>query len=150
MKRLIVFILLTLLLCGVNFTFTKNLNIDDIFSNVKIEVFTNEKTSLSLKKIDNGVGEVIFCDAQEFDYILKGPYNVAGYTLKIYGVNESEVLKKLNVKNIYNKNFGIYGWSSILNNLNKKIKIDDKIINFQCISKENSVIIGVPILLGSY
>ncbi len=154
MKRLIVFILLAILLCAVNFSTTQNLTIDKIFPQSTAEVFLSEKTQIPLKKIDNGMGEIIFCDSSDINYILNNTDCVAGLTLKVCGLNKSQILKKIGANQLVSANFGIYGWTNLLSNskkiAEKSVNFSGKNINFQCVEKENYVLLGFPIILGSY
>ncbi len=151
MKRLIVFILLVLLLCGANFAISKDFTIDKIFPNARVEVYTSSKTDITFNKIDNGCGEIIFCNCENLNEIIKNFKNISGFTLKISKTSIDEVLEKLDVKNTYNKNFGVYGCSNIIKKyFNKQIDMLCGVVNFQCVAKGDDVIVGVPILLGGY
>lgn len=154
MKRLIVFILLSILLCGVNIPFAKDLTIDKIFPSSNMEVYIIEKSNLSFDKIDNGMGEIIFCETKDLDYILHNCSKVAGFTIKIQNMEINDIIKSLNVTNTFALNFGVYGWSKIFENLNeinnKSIEISRKMVNFQCVAREDYVLVGMPIILGSF
>lgn len=151
MKRLIVFIFIVILLCLTNLTITKDLTFDKIFANSKVEIFFDRKTDLEYQKIQNGVGEIVFCEANQLSDILKNDNKVSGFTIKIKNENVDEVLKKLNVKNVYDKNFGIYGWSNLLGEVvNLKLDMFGSYVNFQCVNNEDGIILGCPIILGSY
>lgn len=153
MKRLIVFILLVALLCCINMSFVSNLTLDNLFSGCCVEIYTSSKTDNDLKKIDNGSGEIIYCDVDALKYF-KESEKISGITLKIHNTNIEEILKKLNVKDTYNKNFGLYGWSQIIKTISNfqfnNINLDGNWVNFQCVQKANYVLLGIPILLGSY
>lgn len=154
MKRLIVFIFLALLLCGINLTFVEGLTLDKIFPQSQVEIFTDSKTSLKINKIDNGMGEILFCEIENLDYILNQLDSVVGLSIKIYNKNKANVLQVLKVKNLYNQNFGCYGWSGTLEKIkgikSKNVHLINGKINFQCIEKDDHIIIGTPIVLGSY
>lgn len=154
MKRLIVFILIVLLLCFTNLAITKDFNIDKIFPNSKVEVFFDKKTDLNLEKTPNGVGEIVFCNMNELYKILKLNKYISGITIKIKNENMDSVLKKINVRNIYNNNFGVYGWSRVfdgmLNIKTNALQLFDSYVNFQCVDNGKEIILGYPIILGSY
>ena len=154
MKRLIVFIFLVILLCGINLAFVEDLTLDKIFPQSQVEIFTNSKTSLKINKIDNGMGEILFCNIENLDYILNQLDNVVGLSIKIYNKNKANVLRALKVKNLYNQNFGSCGWSGTLERIKvvkfKNVHLLDGMANFQCVEKDDHVVIGMPIILGSY
>ena len=154
MKRLIVFILIVILLCLTNLSLTKDLNLANIFPKSQVEVFTDSLSGLNYKKVKNGLGEIIFCDVEELNNILKRTDKMVGFTLKIENEEVKSVLKKINAQNTYYKNYGFYGWSKILNEIfkikNNKVQMFDGVVNFQALQKENDVILGFPIILGSY
>lgn len=154
MKRLIVFILIVILLCLTNLSLTKDLNLVNIFPKSQVEVFTDSLSGLNYKKVQNGLGEIIFCDVEELNNILKQTDKMVGFTLKIENEEVKSVLKKINAQNTYYKNYGFYGWSKILNEIfkikNNKVQMFDGVVNFQALQRENDVILGFPIILGSY
>lgn len=151
MKRLIVFIILALLLCGINFGAVQNLTLEQIFQTAQVEVYTSEQTNLQYQKTTNGAGEIIYCNLAQLNYILNNCACVSGYTLKINNLQIKDVLLKLNARQITQNNYGAYGWSRLLSyKINKQITIDNQAVNFQCVQSKSSVLLGVPILLGSY
>ena len=154
MKRLIVFILIVLLLCFTNLSLTKDFNIDKIFPNSIVEIFFDEKSDFNLEKTSNGVGEIVFCDINKLSSILKLNHNISGVTFRIKNENVENILKKINVRNTYNKNFGIYGWSNVLDSMlivkTNSLKLFDSYVNFQCVDNGDEIILGCPIILGSY
>ena len=154
MKRLIVFILIVILLCLTNLSLTKDLNLVNIFPKSQVEVFTDSLSGLNYKKVQNGLGEIIFCYVEELNNILKQTDKMVGFTLKIENEEVKSVLKKINAQNTYYKNYGFYGWSKILNEIfkikNNKVQMFDGVVNFQALQRENDVILGFPIILGSY
>jgi len=157
MKKILLFIFIVILLCCVNLTAVQNLTLDKIFPNAMVEVFLQQKGNLiDHKTIANGQGEIVYCDIQDLDYILNQNLKVTGYTLKIHSC-EIDILNLLNVNDVQQQNFGIYGFSEMLENyakkfnlLTKKVKINQKMVNFQYINKNDYILIGFPILLGSY
>ena len=94
--------------------------------------------------LNNGVGQIAFVAANNLQYILNN-YKTSGYTLKIYGKTMAEVLQTLSPNNFYQKNDMVYGYKNGIgyNAINDEI-------NFQCTQKQDCVLLGVPILLGSY
>ena len=156
MKKLLVFLLIVLLLCGINLNFTKELKLSNIFPVASVEVFTSSKTFVNkFEKIDNGVGEVIFCEMNELDYILDNIDCVSGLTLKIDLKNNSKnkILKSLDIVDFNETNFGIYGFSNIVKKVSNnkfKLKIEEKVCNFQYFESKSCIFVGIPLLLGSY
>lgn len=152
MKRLIVFIFMVALLCCVNFGFTQGLTLEKIFPHSSVEVYTDTKTDLQLNKIDNGAGEIIFCNIDDLNYILKTTQAV-GFCIKVYKQNAEQVLKLLQPQNVLNQNYGYFGWSNVLQNINiksKSVAMQQGKVNFQCVQNGEQLLIGVPIILGSY
>ncbi|MDY2695915.1 MAG: hypothetical protein SOV27_01980 [Eubacteriales bacterium] len=137
-----------------NLSLTKDLNLVNIFPKSQVEVFTDSLSGLNYKKVQNGLGEIIFCDVEELNNILKQTDKMVGFTLKIENEEVKSVLKKINAQNTYYKNYGFYGWSKILNEIfkikNNKVQMFDGVVNFQALQRENDVILGFPIILGSY
>ena len=154
MKRLIVFILLALLLCGINLTIVQDLTLDKIFPKAQVEIFTDSKTHFNVNKIDNGLGEILFSDIENLNYILNQLNNVVGLSIKIYSKDRAYILRALNVKYLYNKNFGSYGWSGTLEKIKniktKSVCLSNFMANFQIVEKDDCVVIGTPTILGSY
>lgn len=154
MKRLIVFILIIILLCGINFSITKDLNLDKIFPNAQVELFTDSKTGINVQKIDNGQGEIIFCTTNELSYILSQVSSAVGFTIKIQNASMVSVLKSFGINFSFVENYGVYGWSNyIYNNFNIKNKSIEMLsgrVNFQAVEENGAVLLGIPIILGSY
>lgn len=154
MKRLVVFILIVILLCGINFSITRDLNLDKIFPKAQVELFTDSKTDIVAKKIDNGQGEIIFCTTNELSYILANISSAVGFTIKIQNTSLGDVLKNFGVNFSFAENFGVYGWSNyIYNNFtikNNSVEMMSGRVNFQAVEKGGGVLLGVPIILGSY
>lgn len=144
MKKIIVFILISLLICGTKLTCVQNFTLSELFPNAQIEVYLPQKIeNCGFYTINNGEGCIIFAKMDDLQYILS-KYNVGGYTLKLYGLNFREVVEKINPNYFYNFDKYIYGHKT---NLFDK---DVEGINFQCAQQSNCVLLGVPILLGSY
>lgn len=156
MKRLLVFLFIVLLLCGINILPLKELTLQNIFPSASVEVFTSKQTNNEgLTKIDNGMGEIIFCNVGELDYILNSFDSVSGFTLKFSKdtMSVNNLLNVLKVQSYSCKNFGIYGLSKVLNCVNNgkfKVRIEQTLCNFQIFEKENQIILGIPLILGSY
>ena len=70
MKRLFVFIIIVLLLCGINLNITKELNFQNIFSGASVEVYISDKSyNGNLSVIDNGCGQIVCCGIDDLNYI---------------------------------------------------------------------------------
>ena len=156
MKRLLVFLFIVLLLCITNLTCVQDLTLSNIFPTASVEIYTSSKTNIEqLSKIENGLGEIIFCNVNELDYILKDFDNISGFTLKFDTQNKTkqQILEQLNLQRFTSNGFGILGYSSTIGSLfNNKfcVNIDKNKCNFQLFETKNSIFLGVPILLGSY
>ena len=148
MKKLIVFIFLIAIICGINLSITQNLSIDKLFKTGEVEIYLPEKSGLyNVNKIDNGNGEIIFCNIQQFEELKNKLSNISGYTIKLQNTSFNDVVDILKPMYVDSFNNSYYGY---VNNLSKSVVTQDKNYNFQCVEKQNKVLIGVPILLGSY
>ena len=147
MKKLIVFVLIILLLCGVNLSVTKSLNLESIFSGASVEVYLSEKIcDEKLQTIDNGTGQIVFAKIDDLNYIFNN-YSPLGFTL-FYNGDVNDALNKLNPQYVFKTNLSAYGFSSV--NV-KPISVAGKKVNFQyVVSDAGCVMLGFPILLGSY
>ena len=143
MKRIAVFILIVLLLCGFKVSVVSNLTIDKIFPNASVEVYIPQKVDVGVyKSISNGDGLILFANSDQLDYILK-TYNVGGYTIKT-DISINVLLKNLNPNFYAIKDGVIFGYKSGI--FNKTVNGN----NFQCVERDGCLLIGVPLLLGSY
>ena len=147
MKRLIVFVLITVLMCVIGMNFVEDFNIGNLFPNAMVEVYIDGKYNENgIYSIKNGGGSILFCHTYEVDELQK-KYKVAGFTLKIEKDSVKNVLKKLLADVVYVENDYIYGRSIYFCNY---IQTQCGLANFQCIEEENFILIGTPILLGCY
>jgi len=154
MKKLFCFIIITLLLCCLNCNFTKSLNKLDIFNNSNFEVFTTRKTNLDCNKIENGQGEILFLDYENFISIYSNNSYISGFNIYT-NLTPKTILKKLNAYNVIIHNQSLYAYSPIINSILKdkkinNIKIDNKEVNMQINIQNNKNIVGFPINLGSF
>ena len=147
MKRLIVFIFLVMLFCLLGFEFTKNLSISDIFPSCLAEVYIDDciNASCGFESIVNGSGSIIFCKTEDIKYINQ-MYNVIGFTFFLEDSVESSLIK-LNVRGSFVFGGYIYG---ICPYFGECILVGGNHVNFQCAVVEDRVVIGFPLLLGSY
>lgn len=147
MKKIIVFLLLVLLLCGVSIGYTKGLSFKDIFEGCEMEVYLPVGVNVECSFIENGEGIIAFCSIDYFKY-LKDTYLVNGFTIKIKDKEIDDVVGLLNPNYVIRCDNFIYGYT---NSTKCDVKmVQDKIVNFQCVKVENDVCVGFPILLGSY
>lgn len=146
MKRLIVFILISLFLCIVNMKFSKNVTIRDIFPEAEIDVFLNNVPEGNYKYVINGSGCIIRCNLNEF-YDIQKVHKIAGYTIKVDGYSFEKVSRNLAIQDCFFKGGYMYGYSYILESA---IYTDGHKVNVQCAICDGKMLIGTPILLGSY
>lgn len=147
MKRLIVFILVSFLLCGLGYFQLLDFNIETLFDKAYVEVYTSKESEVNgFSKIKNGVGEIIFLNIDKLEYILNC-VDECGYTIRIYEKNVQEVVKALNMSKVVLKNGSIYGYKK---GLHETVLIDGGRYNVQIAEGDGVVNVGVPILLGSY
>lgn len=148
MKKLFVFILIVLLLCGINLLPISNLTLDKIFPSASVEVYlADNEYNGELLTHKNGDGQIIFCDVENLLYILNN-YVVNGYTLRICASDMNSVLQKFMPNYYFESSNYVYGYKQGI--FNKCINVNDEKVNFQCVKSNNDVLIGFPILLGSY
>lgn len=151
MKKLFIFFLLIILLCGLNFYPLNKTSINDLFHDAKYEIYTYSQSGLNIDKIANGNGEIVFCNSSNVEETLKKLNdNISGFTIEIDKENiDYFTQKNINkiLKNNYKINNEIYGKSNFFK---KNVKINNKNVNFQYKEVENKILIGTPILLGSY
>ena len=82
MKKIIVFILIVFLLCGINMSSIKNFDLSTLFAGASIEVYLNSNEMVDeFDTVGNGAGVIIFASVDSLRYILN-KYNVSGFTLK--------------------------------------------------------------------
>ena len=146
MKKLVVFVFFTILFCSLGMSFTQKLTISDIFSNEDYEVFVEGDVVSGYTSIKNGSGSIIYCSAVDLDYINKQT-KIVGFTVKIKNLSLYDVLKKLKAFNVKMIDGYYYGKSSLFY---KSVLVKDWSVNFQCIKNEEYILLGCPILLGSY
>lgn len=147
MKRLIVFIIISALLCVLGSGVARKLTISELFPNSEVEVYVDDEIIPSgLSYIKNGSGNVIFCDMEDLNYI-KENCRVAGFTVKARGYKLEDIINKLMPNTIFEQMGYIYGQSNFFGG---GISFMGMGINFQCAEVGGCVLIGSPILLGGY
>ncbi len=145
MKRLAVFILLLLLLCGMDCFFKRDWNINSFFLNSDVEIYLSTIENLNGGNIiKNGEGAIVCCKFNDLEKYLNSN-NVLGFTIKVDEVQIDDVLQNLNPRNISKAMNYTYGYTAQFNQF-KCVNGN----NFQMAARENSVLVGFPILLGSY
>ena len=145
MKKLIVFIFIILIMCLTKFSFTKNLSLADIFGGANIEVYAQEEI-LNMKNVKNGDGYIVYCNVYDLDYIYNN-YKINGFTVNVKNVSINKILDLLGACKIEKNDYGFYGVSDVLM-WSYNLKCGDK--NLQIIESDGGVMVGCPILLGSY
>lgn len=146
MKMFCVFILCCLLLCGVNFAPLNVLDLNYIFGNAETEVFVEEYDEQQVGMVKNGTGGIFNAKLSSVKDISK-TNKVLGYTIKLEGVELSDVLKEIKIVTYFENSFGLYGF---VPNLFPPINAGGNLYNVQLVKNENMVLIGVPVLLGGY
>lgn len=147
MKRLFVFVLIALILCGINFGITKNLTLENIFKGACVEVYLKSQCETNeFLSIKNGAGEIIFSEIENLNYILNN-YDANGFTIKIKNEQIDNVIKKLNANYLFESFNCLYGCSSLFVDC---ACVNNNLVNFQCVKNEDEILIGSPLLLGSY
>lgn len=147
MKRLIVFVLIVLVLCGINLSFTSSLTLNKLFSGAVVEVYLQNQDYVGeCKTVKNGDGLIVITNVNELNYILKN-YKTNGFTLKINNLSLNKTLAKLNPNYYKTKNNYTYGYLSYGA---LGVCVGQDVVNFQCCEVGGEVLVGFPILLGSY
>jgi len=147
MKKFFVFILIALLLCGINFASSKKLSLNSIFPDGDVEVYFSQNIEMSeFYTQRNGNGTILFCSSDKLLYILNN-YSVSGYTIKIKNLSVCDVLKKISPNYYFSNGCGVYGYFSYFNDY---VLVNDRAVNFHVKESDGCVLLGCPILLGSY
>ena len=146
MKKLVVFIILTIMFCLLGSNITQKLTIENIFSNSDAEVYIEGETTTGYLSIKNGTGSIIYCKANDIPYI-SSKSNVLGFTIKIENMCLKDIFRKIDVFDVKKLDGYYYGKSSLLK---KQVTLKDASVNFQCATNDDYVLLGCPILLGSY
>ncbi len=146
MKKLLVFILLVILFCGINLNFTKKIDLKSIFAGASVEVYLNSgEFTDEFESIKNGDGQILNCVVDDLDNVLAS-YSVSGYTLKIEGMDVIDVLNMAKLEYFKDGEY-YYGFCE---GMAKPIITHNEFVNFQCVQNGCNVLLGFPILLGSY
>ena len=147
MKRLFAFVIICLILICVAFCGDKKLSVNDLFENMSAEIYLPTQTQINnFKTIKNGQGQIVFCQVGDIEAFLK-LHNINGYTIKVKNSTINRVLKKVMPVAKYTQKNLIYGYSFVFD---KSLNINGNKVNFQCAQSGDDVLIGSPILLGSY
>lgn len=147
MKNVIVFIIIVLLFCGINLLPIKKFDIANLFSFCGAEVYLSDDDFVEgYVSVKNGTGVIVYCDVSSISYLQQN-YEVCGFTIKVNKLDVDEVLTKIKAKDVERVMGYDYGVSPFFN---KYIKTNNKTVNFQCVQSEDCVLLGVPLLLGSY
>ena len=145
MKKLIVFIFIIALIVCLNFQFTKNLKLSNLFNSANMEVYLSKSCPVEFEYIKNGSGFVFFCDTNDFDeYFSKNI--IDGFLIKLSGNDFDDCLKKIDAKIKKNSEFGFYGFSKIFA---YNYGYCDE-YNFQIICIDDKILLGCPIILGGF
>lgn len=150
MKKLLIFFIVALLLTLTSYSFVCDYNIFSLFNVTSVQVYTSEKNDDDrFSHIQNGCGEIYFCNSENFEEIMSSLNYISGYTLKIEKSHYclSDVAKMLNIKVSTQKDANLYGFSQ---NFPFKVKIGGKEVSVQVLEQNDCFLIGSPILLGSY
>lgn len=127
----------------------KNFDLSTLFAGASLEVYLNSNEMVDeFDTVGNGAGVIIFASVDSLRYILN-KYNVSGFTLKTKKTT-GEVLTLISAKNIFFSEFGVYGYCNYAKYWVKSINFNDYLCNFQIFTTNDYVLLGFPILLGSY
>ena len=126
--------------------FTQKLTISDIFSNEDYEVFVEGEAVSGYVSINNGSGSIIYCSAEDIKYI-SSQRKIVGFTIKIKNLSLNDIFEKIKVQNVRLIDGYYYGKSPLFCEC---IDVDNWNVNFQCAKNDGYVLLGCPILLGSY
>ncbi len=147
MRKLIIFILISLFLCLAGVCAKKDIgSLKDLFPNAQIEVYTKNVTRFDENYITNGDGYIIYSTINNFCSVFE-KHDVTGYTIKINNTSPIQICKKLKASCVVYDGGYMYGYSCFFPG---EIILKDIKVNFQCAFWEDKILIGTPILLGSY
>ena len=150
MKKFIVFLMLCI------FLFTASLFKKDFdfskYNNLEIQIFTSNKHNLNfdnVEVVDNGQGQIIFCDYEKYKDISSTVKNISGVTFVFEGNKNlyDNIIKQLNVTLLENNYDNFVGYT---NSFNKSVSYGGKKVNIQGYYNKGKIYIGTPLLLGSY
>lgn len=154
MKNIVVFVLIFCLLFFCS-AFEKNNNfLLQMYEEGQAEFFVlsfQENLPEFAKSQKSGNGYFITCDLKLAKYLLKDLKNVAGVTIKTNGEIDKNLLNKLQIKilkteEIYGRKI-VYGFSNFFDQF---VFMQNKKVNLQIVENNGKLIIGNPIIFGSY
>lgn len=96
--------------------------------------------------VTNGDGVIINADVHTMKEIIKDN-EFFGLTLKIENIEVKDVLNKIYASVVFENFESVYG---VCNFFDKCILVNNLRTNFQCKDLGDVVVLGFPILLGSY
>ena len=148
MKKFIVFFLICV------FIFTASLFRNEFdfstMQNLSVQIFTSSKqVDNDYNNIDNGQGQVIFCDYEQYKHLSNYIKDIQGVTFIFDGDLQCfyDVIEKLNVTTVEKGSFDFVGYS---NNFDSAVNYNGKKVNVQGYFSNGRIFIGTPLLLGSY
>ncbi len=150
MKKFIVFFMLCVFLFSASL-FKSEFDFSN-YNNLEVQVFTSNKQDIcfdNVSVIDNGQGQIIYCDYDKYKDISSTIKNISGVTF-IFEGNKNlylEVIEKLNVTLLENNYDNFVGYS---NKFTGSVSYNGKKINVQGYYNKGKIYIGTPLLLGSY
>lgn len=119
------------------------------YTSVKVEQTEN----LNAEVLDNGIGSIVICSAVDSEKIKQKVENITGESITFYA-EPSSVEKSLNLLNadvVTYEEIGnmrlIYAYTNKIGNY---VRVNNQKVNLQLVYKSGIMIIGTPLILGSY
>lgn len=127
----------------------KNFDLSTLFAGASVEVYLNSNEMVDeFDTVGNGAGVIAFANVDSLQYMLN-KYSVSGFTLKTQKTID-EVLTLISAKNIFFSEFGVYGYCEYAKCWVDSINFNNTLCNFQIFDTNGCVLLGFPLLLGSY
>ena len=150
MKKFIVFFLICSILFGVSL-FKKEFDFSS-YSNLQVQIYTSKKCNNKVKNadyLDNGQGEIIFCDYDTYKLISSTEKNISGVTYIFSGNKQvfEDVISSLKVDVVEKSDTSFLGYT---NSFSLGVDYQNKKVNVQGYYSDGRIFIGTPLLLGSY
>ncbi|HEY8389869.1 MAG TPA: hypothetical protein VIL26_02780 [Clostridia bacterium] len=152
MKRFLLFLSFALILVGLGISDYSLLNLKDRYPQMQVVFYT--KDSRNLDSINDGIYNQVYCSTDQAKKIKRLLNKIEGMSVSFEGGIQdlNFVIDYFDVKIISEKTCDdilyIYGYSSLI--LTPAVKINNNYINIQLVLRKDKIIIGTPIILGSY
>ena len=149
MPRIISIIFICLAFTLNNTNYIKPADVFDDYDGV-LHVHTNIATNIPYTQvIPNGKAFILSTSLEHIDILFDNINysNIKGYTVFLKTTDLQSVLNKLGLQYFKNNNNEILAYSSLVP---FSLDLDGEIYNIQIVKKSSQIVIGFPVILGSY